>query len=251
MSSILSEERQEMILNLLEENEIVKLSTLINVLNTSESSIRRDLITLEKQNLLQRVHGGARKIKKSSEEQSYNEKSFKNIQEKEVIAKFAANLVAENETIFLDAGTSTYEMIKYLKGKNIFVVTNGLNHINALSSEGINCYIIGGKIKLSTKAVTGADAVKCLSKFVFDKVFLGTNAIDKKFGCTTPDPEEAELKRTASEQGKKNYVLADKSKFYSVSNVKFLELDNTTIITDDLDAANNFSNIARVEVASL
>lgn len=248
---MLSEERQEKILDLLDKNDIVKLSTLVKVLNISESSIRRDLVHLEEQNLLERVHGGARKVRQKSEEQSYGEKSFKNVQEKSVIAKLAADLVQENEAIFLDAGTSTYEMIKYLKGKNVFVVTNGLNHIDALASEGIHCYVIGGKIKLSTKAVIGSDAIRCLSKFVFDKVFLGTNAIDEKFGFTTPDSEEAELKRTASEQGKKIYILADKSKFYSVSNVKFLELDKATIITDDTDVANDFSKITKVEVASL
>lgn len=246
---MLSEERKQIILDLLDKNEIVKLSTLVKVMDTSESSVRRDLAHLEEEGLLERVHGGARKIRHKSEEQSYGEKTSQKMTEKDVIAKKAAELIEENDAIFIDAGTSTYEMIKYLKGKNVFVVTNGLSHIEALASENIECYIIGGKVKLKTKAVIGSDAIKCLNKFAFDKVFLGTNAIDLKFGFTTPDSEEAEFKRVVSNLGKSTYVLADHSKFYNVSNVRFLDIDKAIIITDKSSEIKEFSKVTKVEVA--
>ena len=229
---MLTEERHNIILGLLKEKGIVKLNELVELLNTSESTIRRDIIFLESINALKRVHGGATLPKGRLSELSYSEKEIQSVDEKKIIAKYATSLIEDGDSIYLDAGTSTYEMIKYMDQKNIVVVTNGLSHINALVDKNINAYILGGKIKSTTRAVIGSDSLKNLEKFRFDKCFLGINGVHLEFGFTTPDSEEAILKESAIKHSRETFVLADESKFGEVSFVKVADLKNATIITN-------------------
>ncbi len=124
--------RHEIILNLLKLKGFVSLTELLEATESSESTIRRDLSYLESINLLKRVHGGAKSLANVSKELSYNEKSSKSIHEKRAIAKYATSLIEDGDCIFVDAGTTTYELIDYLEGKDILVVSNGLSHIDTL-----------------------------------------------------------------------------------------------------------------------
>ena len=241
---MLTEKRYEIILSLLKEKGLIKVTELMDSTNTSESTIRRDLCTLESKGLLQRIHGGAKSINYTSKELSFKEKSTKNIHEKNILAKYAASLIEDGECIFLDAGTSTYEIIKYLRNKDILVVTTGLNHIDALVDNDIRCYMIGGNVKLNTKA----HAIKCLNKFRFDKCFIGTNGIDLKAGFTTPDCEEASIKSCAIDNSKISFVLADNSKFNEISFVKFSELEKCIIITNKENGINEYKEITDIKV---
>lgn len=248
---MLTEERHKIILNLLKNKGLIQINELIQLTNSSESTIRRDLSYLESINALKRIHGGAKLLDTKSTELSYSEKSSKNIQEKKCIGEMAASFIDNKECIFLDAGTSTYELIPFLRKENLFVVTNGLNHINALIERNINCYMIGGKVKLTTKAVVGADALKCLSKFRFDKCFLGTNGIDIKMGLTTPDIDEAIIKECAINSSKKSYILCDESKFEEISFVKFASINQCTIITNRKTDIDKYRKITDVKVVDM
>ncbi len=201
----------------------------------SESTIRRDLSELEKQRKLIRVHGGAASKQTISQELSIPEKTTKNLQEKRRIAAEAAKLVKQDEYIYLDAGTTTFEMIPYLKDKNITVVTNGLTHLDALSAQQITTYLTGGYVKHKTKALIGRGALIGLQNYRFDKCFIGVNGIDLTYGLTTPDPEEAMIKQQALHSAQHGYVLADHTKFGQVSFSKIAELEETFLITNKMD----------------
>lgn len=114
---VLTEERQQSILDLLKEKEIVKTRDLMIKFDVSESTIRRDLQEMEEAGWLRRVHGGAKRIIKLESEPSMVEKSSKNLHEKKMVAKYAASLVLPGEFIYLDAGTTTLEMLPFLKEK--------------------------------------------------------------------------------------------------------------------------------------
>ncbi len=204
------------------------------MLETSESTIRRDLIELEKHNLLKRVHGGATLLHAKGTELSIKEKSSKNLQQKREIAIFAASLVEQGDCLFLDAGSTTLEMIPHLANKNITVVTNGLTHLEILMEQDIRSYILGGMMKPSTRAIVGSKAVESLLQYRFDKCFLGTNGIHLELGYTTPDPDEALIKRTALSLSSQAYVVADHSKFSEVSFSKIAEIHESHLITDHL-----------------
>lgn len=248
---MLTEERHQIILKILRNKGIVKINELVKFTNTSESTIRRDLTYLERIHEVKRIHGGAALIKGRLNEPSYKEKQVQNIDEKSKIAKYASNLVEDGDCIYLDAGTTTFEMIKYIDKENIVVVTNGLKHIDALVEKDINAYILGGKVKGRTKAVIGTDALKNLEKFRFDKSFIGTNGIHLEYGFTTPDSEEAILKENAIKLSREAYVLADESKFGEVAFVKISDLNRAVIITNSkIEDYESYVQRTRIKVVT-
>lgn len=231
---VLAEERQQHILQMLKENNVVKLQEIREQTNCSESSARRDLQLLEEKGLLVRVHGGA-KIKHSLQrELDMSGKASKNTTQKEVIAKAAAKLVEAEDVIYLDAGTTTLAMIPYLNKPELTVVTNGVMHASLLADQNVRTILVGGELKNTTKAIIGVKAVSSLTQFRFNKAFLGINGIHPRYGFTTPDPNEAAVKTAALEQSEECFVLADPSKFDNVSFVKVAELSQATIITSSL-----------------
>ena len=102
-------------------------------------------------------------------------KTFKNIQQKTVIARLAAQEIQNGECIYLDAGTTTLAMIPFIEARDVTVVTNGLSHVEALVSKRIRSYLLGGMMKIHTKAVIGSIALQNMDNFRFDKCFLGSN----------------------------------------------------------------------------
>ncbi|OJF97023.1 DeoR/GlpR family DNA-binding transcription regulator [Alkalibacterium sp. 20] len=231
---MLTEERHSFILDQLDTKNTITVQELVERLNHSESTIRRDLTTLEDQNKLVRIHGGAKKKRKPVDEPTMDEKTVKYMQEKEKISQLAASLIDEYEVVYLDAGTTTYTMIPYLEGKDITVVTNGVPHASLLIDYNIESILVGGKIKQRTKAIIGSIAERQLEEFNFTKAFMGINGIDLEQGYTTPDVEEAAIKRKAIKQSNQSYILADISKIGDVSFVKVADIDECTLITTKL-----------------
>lgn len=231
---MLTPERHQIILDLVKNKGIVKLQELVAATESSESTIRRDLIYLEEKNYIKRVHGGASPLQSKGKEPSMNEKSFKNLQEKKSIGQYAASLVEDGHCIYLDAGSTTFEMIPFLQGKDITVVTNGLMHIEALFQANIRAYLLGGMMKSNTRALIGSAALESLLRYRFDFCFLGANAVHPVYGYTTPDPEEALLKKTALQLSNSCYVLADGSKFSEISFAKIEELEAANIIATNI-----------------
>ncbi len=232
---MLTAERQHYILQKLQQVKIAKVQELMEELNASESTIRRDLLTLEKANHLKRVHGGATLLKQLKTEPSVMEKKVTYWKEKKQIALLAASLIEDGDCIYLDAGTTVFQMIDYIEAKDITVVTNGWNHLNALLERGIETYLLGGLAKPRTEAIIGQMAMTQLQYFRFDKAYLGVNGIHPTHGYTTPDPEEAAVKRQALEQSMHAFVLADHSKMQDVSFATIAELAKAVLITNEHD----------------
>lgn len=231
---MLTNERKQVILSLFEGKDTVKIQEVMDITNASESTVRRDLTELENEGKLKRIHGGATVIGRKLHELSVVDKTSKNIQEKKELAKFAASIIQEGDCIFIDAGTTIFQMIPYLKDKKVVVVTNGLTHVDALTEQGIPTYLTGGYVKGKTGALVGPQTIQSLQNYRFDKCFLGVNGFDCKFGYTTPDPEEAAVKQTASEFSQKTYVIADHTKYGEVSFSNISAMGQATLITTPL-----------------
>lgn len=233
--SILKSERKQVILDKLKEQQFVRLEELVDELQTSESTVRRDLDDLEASGKLRRVHGGAEAPSNLQQEESIQQKSVKNIQEKRAIARKATELIEDGDVIFLDAGTTTELMIEHLGQKNLTVVTNSIHHAVKLVEERIKTIIIGGFVKESTDASIGASAVAHIRQLNFDKAFLGMNGVDKDY-LTTPDMEEAAIKRTVLENAKQPFVLVDSSKFGQFAFVKVAEVERASLICNHAES---------------
>jgi DeoR family fructose operon transcriptional repressor len=249
---MLTPERHRLILDLLKEQEIVKIQDLTEMTDSSESTIRRDLIQLEQSKFLKRVHGGAARLQGKLSEPSIGEKSSKNLQGKTKIAEAAAALVEDGDCIYLDAGTTVYQMIPYLNQKDIVVVTNGLHHLDALLENDMKTYLVGGEIKSRTRAMIGRGALISLESYRFDKCFMGVNGIHTTYGYTTPDPEEALIKQTAIRLSREAYVLADESKFNEIAFAKIVDLKEATIVTSetDVDLLTSFEAKTSIKVVT-
>jgi DeoR family fructose operon transcriptional repressor len=230
---MLTPERHQLILSLLKEKDVVRIHELVEATGASESTIRRDLTELEEQRLLKRVHGGASSLLNKIEEPTVLEKAVKHEREKIAIARYAAGLVKEGDSIFIDAGTTTYQMVPYLPSEKIVVVTNGVDIALQLIKRQIKTILLGGELKAATLSLVGREAVKSISQFRFDKCFLGMNGIDKQHGLTTPDPDEAYVKQLALHFSDERFVLCDSNKFSRVTFAKVGDLRDVTVITDD------------------
>lgn len=224
-------ERHELILRNLELKTKLTYEEIQSFLNVSMATIRRDVDKLNRNMLLSKVTGGVVSTSKINVEKEVDTKFLENIKEKHVIAKKASSLISNNDFIFIDAGTTSYYMIDFLKGKNITVVTNGLMHLSKLSSYKIKTILIGGEVKYSTSVICGIEAVNNLQKYRFQKSFIGVNGIDIKLGYMTPDINEALIKENVIKQSAISYVLADSSKFNKIFSVKFAEINMCKIIT--------------------
>ena len=233
---MLSEERFERILKLLEEKNTVTVTELVKELDTSESTIRRDLNHLDKMKKLKKVHGGAKSINMAyaTKDDEVVVRQTLNVEEKKKIAKYAASLINEDDFVYIDAGTTTELMIDYITENRAIYITNGIVHAKKLIQKKCKVYIIGGELKLSTEAIIGVEAIDSLKKYNFTKGFFGTNGINKNAGFTTPDIKEALVKREAVNRSNEAYILADDSKFNNISAVTFAEIDRATIITTNL-----------------
>ncbi|MBO4106789.1 DeoR/GlpR transcriptional regulator [Streptococcus suis] len=234
VDKILKSERKQLILDRLAEQQFVRLEELIDILSTSESTVRRDLDELEASGKLRRVHGGAEAPTNLQTEESIQVKSVKNVQEKQQLAQAAAALIEDGDVIFIDAGTTTDLMIPYLNQVNLTVVTNSIHHAVKLVERAIKTIIIGGFVKESTDASVGPQAVEQIQRLNFDKAFLGMNGVDKDY-LTTPDVEEAAIKRTVLENAKQPFVLVDSSKFGQYSFVKVARVERVSLITQSRD----------------
>ena len=235
---MLSEERHKLILEKLERESVVYLNDLVQYLNTSESTIRRDLSSLDKAGLLKKVHGGATSLKdiniNTSDEIVENRQNL-NINEKVKIAAYAASLINDNDFVYIDAGTTTELMINFINNTKAIFVTNGIVHARKLLKKNCTTYILGGELKLTTEAIVGAETVNSLRKYNFTKGFFGVNGVDIERGFTTPDVREAMVKEEALYRSKSRFILCDKSKFDEISSITFADIKEAKIITTNLE----------------
>lgn len=231
---MLTQERHHEILELLNRQGTVTVSELARKLGASESTVRRDLATLDRQEKLNKVFGGATSLRQSSgafEADVFSRESVMS-EEKDRIARYAATLIRDDDFVYIDAGTTTGRMIDYITNTKATYVTNGIAHALKLMRKGLNAYLIGGRIKLVTESAVGEEAIRNLSDFNFTKAFLGTNGIDKTAGFTTPELAEARVKESAAGRSYISFVLADHTKFRKVTAVTFAPLKQCCIITD-------------------
>lgn len=204
---------------------------------SSESTIRRDLIELEKRGVIVRVHGGARSLQDYSRDVEQQVRFNLNVDKKREIARFAViNHITSGDHIFLDAGTTTYEMVSFLREiKDLHVLTNGVDIALACLENGIQTRLLGGEAKIETHAVVGNTAMKQLQEMNLSVSFIGANGLTTEGQFTTPDPAEAGIKKTAIEQAKEAFVLMDSSKIGAANFASFAHINEAILITNHLN----------------
>jgi len=181
---MLTEERFAKILSILEHMGSVTVQQLMTELDASESTVRRDLNTLDANGQLVKVHGGA--ILKNTVYSTIDDevvyRKEQNREAKDKIARYAAGLITAEDFVYIDAGTTTERMIDYIANRQAVFVTNAIGHAKKLAEHGCKVYILGGEFKAVTEAIVGEEAVFTLDKYNFTKGFWGANGVSLQRG---------------------------------------------------------------------
>ena len=227
---MLAAERQSKILEIIQSRGSVQVEDLAKELEVSPMTIRRDFMKLEDDQRIQRCHGGAI----ARQEMTYVAKQEINIEEKEKLAQASAVYVSPRDTVFLDAGTTTYEIAKLIMNiPEILIVTNDLEIARLVNTSNAELVMCGGRVQKSTGSVLGYYTTNMLKDYRFDIGFFGAASINSDYEVMTPTTDKAFLKREAFAHCERTYLVVDDSKFNKNSLKMVNDLgDFTAVITD-------------------
>ncbi len=240
-------ERQNQICDYVSRRGTVSVKDLCAIFPTSEATIRRDLENLDILNRVKRTHGGASAIAVAEKQQAIYKRQLINAQEKDSIARVAANLIDDGDTIFLGTGSSVLGIAKYLKGKHdLTVISNSLPVINELIETDIDVIIIGGLLRKSELSCIGHIAEISLKELRADKVIMGADAIHVKQGLTNGYVDERITDRTILDIASEIIIVADTTKFEKTKSFFLLSLSKIDVIVTDwripADIVSQFEN---------
>lgn len=247
---VFAEERKIAIVELVGRGGAVTVGELCARFDVSPATIRNDLRDLERTGALTRTHGGAMPKQRTGSETTLDDRSGGNVEARQSIAALALDCIEDGDTLILDVGTTTHELALLLGGRrNVRVVTNDLR-IGCLADQypSLDIYVLSGRVRSGYHCTLGASAVRSLSDFAVDKVFLGTNGFDPEHGASTPDAEQAEIKRAMIQAAQKRYLLCDSGKFGKLSFVRFAEIDQIDVLITDRIARADMERLERIDV---
>lgn len=229
-------ERQRKIMNILDKEELVKIEELQKIFSDiSSSTLRRDLKELEKNRKIESLPGGAVKKRSTIGEIPISTKNTLQSDKKEKIAKIAAKLIEDGDTIYVDSGSTCTAILRYIIGKRITIYTTNTDIVSLKEDVRAEIFLLGGKYNPITSSLNGPFTDNLLRDLYFNKAFLGANGIDEKLGVTTPTIEETTKKRAVKSHSDQVYLVCDSTKFHKLSNVKAFDLNDVVIISDDDD----------------
>lgn len=210
-------ERRQCIVEELRKHKAVSVNELAKRLHVTTMTIRRDLQLLEQTGLVEKSHGGAVLTESLVKEAAYHSRKLSHLKEKQRIARAALPLIGSSMSVYLDAGTTNYELAELMTKKQweaLTVVTNDLAVARLLTPvQGIDVILLGGYVDKESWSSCGALAVNMVEQMHFDLSFMGTQAIAPDWRVMTANAGKIELKRACLASSDKTVLLADSSKF--------------------------------------
>lgn len=232
-------ERRLRIMKVLEKRNVITTKELENLLYSSTSTIRRDLLELEKQGRIIREHGEVKLVKPKNIDYSYESRLDDQVKSKELIAELASFFIGTNQAIFMDSSSTTSFLLPYLKEiSNLQVITNAVDLAPELNKmPNVSLFITGGEVAHGTNSILGNFAVDFLEKFYTDIAIFSCKGIDEK-GSYEADYNQALIKQKMIKNTKKAILLVDSTKFNSSHFFKLAYFDQIDyIITDQKPSA--------------
>ncbi len=226
------QQRRQTILAQAYQHGYVEVSVLAKNLNVSEATVRRDLHNLAEEGQLRLNHGGATVVRGS--DHSFISKSTRYVDSKKLVGQLAATLVQDGDQIFVDSGTTCFEMISPLRSKQgLSVIVNSIRTAQELYAPSLNVLLLGGQYRPDRLDTVGPMASASLERLRGYKAFFGSDGIGMDFGPTSIDIESASLFGQAVSNAKEAILLVDQSKFGSPALYRIVKWDKvTTIVTD-------------------
>jgi len=226
--------RLEQIMDYLKGHNLVTVDELVAVTDASPATVRRDLIKLDQEGVISRTHGGVTLNRFIPSQPTTQEKSQKNLAEKQAIAEYAASFVKAGDAIILDAGTTMFHLARHLIHLPLRVITSDLHIALFLSDfKQIEVTIIGGRIDDSSQSCIGEHGRRFLHSIWADITFVSCNGWDIEKGITAPTEEKAALKQDLMTRATRRVLLADSSKYGAWSLFNASQLNTLTDIVTD------------------
>ena len=227
---MLPEERQNMIVQIINETGAASVKDLSIRFTITEDSIRKDLTALQKRGLIRKTYGGAMRIEDDSQERFVSQRKGKYLLEKQKIAKKVVRLLKDGDVIFLDISTTNVEVAKLLKtsGLSLTVVTNMVDVMLTMAGDEFNKIIfIGGEFTEGKDGFVGALANREIMKYRFDKSFLGLVGVNSQLNTvTTYTLEDATTKETILKSSKQAYMLLESRKLSKEGNFVYSSIND-------------------------
>jgi DeoR/GlpR family transcriptional regulator of sugar metabolism len=206
-------ERQLFILSHLSKYKETRVHDLTAQLGVSEVTVRRDLDRLQESGHLVRTHGGAIPAEDFNRLKPIRIRAQEHVREKTTLARFARTLIRENETVFLDAGTTAILLARELARMNIEVITNSLDVAVELADTPVSVHSIGGNLRSESRAFIGPSATETLRKYRIDTCVLVPAGVTSDGSFSSQNVLESEVKRTALSVSSRKIALFDHSKY--------------------------------------
>lgn len=228
--------RQQALLKELQEKHTIDVDTTAQILDVSPTTIRRDLAMFEKQHLVVRFHGGARLREDTLREEDIpagNHDDLEDSEQKHAIARYAASIIEDGDTIFMNSSSTTLLMLDYIKGKHVIVVTNNGSAIGYPKDPGVEIILTGGELYQRRKSLVGEFALHTLTKIIADKAFIGVGGISVEAGITTSVLPETAVNETMMRRCQGDcYVLAATQKIGREHNFRSAGIEKvSTLVT--------------------
>lgn len=228
--------RKKFILDTINKCGEITINQIVEQFNVTGTTARRDIAKLVQKGHLVRTHGGATKNDPLSNMFSFSKRIDRYKDRKIAIGRRAARFINDNDTIYIDSGTTLIRVCQFLKNKKgLKVITNSLPAASELTNyPGIEVIIIGGKVVPERRSIYGQVAVNQVSEYHVKKAFIGTDGVSLKNGLSAYDNNEASVSKTITASADTVFLLCDSSKIEKDSFYIFSPLKNIDVfITDD------------------
>jgi len=233
-------QRRERILSEVFDRRHVTAKDLAERMAVSQATVRRDLKVLADDGQLELVYGGATLRRPS--DHSFHSKGVRNVEAKRVVGRLAADLISDNEQIFIDSGTTCFELVPFLKRRRgLKVIVHSARLALELDAPGLSVLMVGGQYRPDRMDTVGPLAASTLDQFRGYLCFLGADGLGMDFGVSAADIESANLYRVAVRNARQTVLLVDHTKFTMLSLYRIVDWGSVSRLVTDQQPSPEWS----------
>ncbi|KHF40897.1 DeoR/GlpR family DNA-binding transcription regulator [Halalkalibacter okhensis] len=236
-------QRIKQIRTYIDQHQTVSLDTLVTVFGVSKNTIRRDVQELVEFGDYKKVYGGISVNQTRLE--PFHDRKTRHLHQKRLIAKKAASYLLDGDVIFIDSGTTTLEMVDFIKTLELTIITNNLDFIiRTLPFDNLNVISTGGVLERKTNSFASFTKQDILKSHNINKAFMASSGVSIKNGVTNSSPLETDLKRTVVERSSEVFLLIDVNKFDRHAVMTYCELQEIDVLITDSVPSDSYTKYA-------
>ncbi len=225
---------EQKVLTFLENHQEATTKEIAENITISEATVRRAFDRLAELSLIKRMHGGAKLQTSNVQIRNFSEKDKRNHAEKSAIAKAASSFIKRRDLVFLNSGSTTFQLLKYITAEKVHIVTNNIQLAMQNLKEDMTLTFLGGVYDATTRSSAGSVTLASLEPTFSSVTILGTNGLHPKHGLTSNSLSEVSVSQKMIQNTiGKVIILADHEKINRIANHKVCSLEDIDILITD------------------